>query len=114
ILSAKDVQNFSLALHELATNAIKHGALSSVAGQVSIAWTVARNGGDAVLKFRWQERGGPPVSPPIQRGFGTALLERTFGHVKLDYGGEGLTGEIFLPLDGMESGPAPGPGGPEI
>jgi PAS domain S-box-containing protein len=53
LLSAKNAQNFSLALHELATNALKHGALSSADGKVSIVWTIASNGGGPVLKFRW-------------------------------------------------------------
>src|SRR6516164_3128046 len=78
LLSAKNAQSFSLALHELATNALKHGAPSRTGGNVSIAWTIASNGGGPVLKFRWQERGGPPVLGPGQRGFGTSLLESTF------------------------------------
>jgi PAS domain S-box-containing protein len=102
MLSAKNAQNFSLALHELATNALKHGALSSGAGKVSIAWTVARNGGGNLLKFRWQERGGPAVRSPGQRGFGTLLLESTFGTVNFDYAREGLTCEIDVPLAGTE------------
>jgi PAS domain S-box-containing protein len=102
ILRAKDGQNFSLALHELGTNAIKHGALSSAGGQVSIGWTVARDGDDIVLKFRWQERGGLPVSPPLQRGFGTSLLEATFKEVKFDYARDGLACEISVPLDATD------------
>ena len=94
MLNAKNAQNFSLALHELATNAIKHGALSSAGGDVSIVWTVAKNG-CAVLKFRWKERGGPPVPSPGQRGFGTLLLESTFKMIKFDYAREGLICEIL-------------------
>jgi PAS domain S-box-containing protein len=90
MLGAKNAQNFSLALHELATNALKHGALSSAGGKVSITWTIASNGG-SVLKFRWQERGGPPILGPGQRGFGTLLLESTFKVVNFDYAREGLT-----------------------
>jgi PAS domain S-box-containing protein len=99
MLGAKNAQNLSLALHELATNAVKHGALSSAGGKVSIAWTIAGNGGDAVLKFRWQERGGPLVSAPNRRGFGTSLLEATFSEIKLNYAPEGLTCEIHVPLE---------------
>jgi two-component sensor histidine kinase len=102
LLSAKNAQNFSLALHELATNALKHGALSRADGTVSISWTVEGNGGAAMLKFRWQERGGPPVLGPGQRGFGTLLLESTFRMVNLDYGREGLICEIDVPLDSNE------------
>ena len=107
MLSAKNAQNFSLALHELATNALKHGALSSAAGNVSIVWTIARNGDGAVLKFRWQECGGPPVEGPGQRGFGTSLLESTFQSVNLDYVREGLTCEIAVPLGKNEFAASP-------
>jgi PAS domain S-box-containing protein len=102
MLSAKNAQNFSLALHELATNALKHGALSSAGGNVRIAWTIVGNGGGSILKFRWQERGGPPVLGPGQRGFGTLLLESTFKTVNLDYAREGLTCDIDVPLGTIE------------
>jgi len=102
LLSAKNAQNFSLALHELATNALKHGALSGAGGNMSIAWTVANNGGGSILKFRWRERGGPPVHGPGQRGFGTLLLESTFKTVNFDYAREGLTCEIHVPLGNNE------------
>jgi PAS domain S-box-containing protein len=98
MLSAKNAQNFSLALHELATNALKHGALSSAGGNVRIVWTIASNGDGEVLKFRWQERGGPPVLAPTQRGFGTLLLESTFSEVNFGYALEGFTCEIHVPL----------------
>jgi PAS domain S-box-containing protein len=107
LLSAKNAQNFSLALHELATNALKHGALSGAGGNVSIAWSVASNGGGSILKFRWRERGGPPVHGPGQRGFGTLLLESTFKTVKFDYAREGLTCEIHVPLGSTEYAVSP-------
>jgi len=107
MLSAKNAQNFSLALHELATNALKHGALSSAGGSVSIDWNVASNGGGSVLKFRWRERGGPPVLGPGQRGFGTSLLESTFKMINFDYACEGLTCEIHVPLGKNELGASP-------
>jgi PAS domain S-box-containing protein len=102
MLSAKNAQNFSLALHELATNALKHGALSSAGGSVRIAWTIVTNGDGSILKFRWQERGGPAVLGPGQRGFGTLLLESTFKMVNLDYAREGLTCDIDVPLGAIE------------
>jgi PAS domain S-box-containing protein len=82
-------------------------ALSSAAGNVSIVWTIARNGSGAVLKFRWQECGGPPVEGPGQRGFGTSLLESTFQSVNLDYAREGLTCEIVVPLGKNEFAASP-------
>jgi PAS domain S-box-containing protein len=107
MLTAKNAQNFSLALHELATNALKHGALSGAGGNVSIVWMIASNGGGSVLKFRWQERGGPPVLGPGQRGFGTLLLESTFKAVNFDYAREGLTCEIDVPLGQNEFAASP-------
>ena len=66
----------SLAFHELATNAVKYGALSVPAGQVEVSWCVVpdRNGSSHV-EIWWREQGGPPVKPPEQRGFGSQLLE---------------------------------------
>ena len=66
----------SLALHELATNATKHGALSVDAGRVDIAWVVTIDDGVSRLRVSWIERGGPLVRIPTQRGFGTRLLHR--------------------------------------
>lgn len=97
-LSPKDAQNLSLALHELATNAVKHGALSSPAGKINIAWAVRGGDGGRVLSFQWQERGGPPVVAPTRRGFGTTLLKATFGDVRFDYAPEGLMCEIDVAL----------------
>lgn len=104
MLGAKNAQNLSLALHELATNAVKYGALSSASGKVSIVWAITGDAGEPILKFRWQERGGPPVLAPNRRGFGTSLLEATFSEVKFDYAREGLTCEIDVPLGKSELG----------
>lgn len=79
VLSAKAAQNFALAIHELATNAAKHGALSNGTGRIGIQWQVDEPAG--VLIFRWDERGGPAVRPPTRKGFGSAVLE----HVMADY-----------------------------
>jgi two-component sensor histidine kinase len=65
ILDPRQAQNFSLALHELATNASKYGALSNGSGNVGISWTLTANGETNILKFCWQERGGPAVSEPV-------------------------------------------------
>jgi two-component sensor histidine kinase/PAS domain-containing protein len=93
---------FSLAAHELATNAAKHGALRpGSAGRVDVTWTLdhARR-----LRLRWQESGGPLVAEPARRGFGTRLIERGLaqdlrGQVRLDFAPEGLvcTVEATLP-----------------
>ncbi|MGU3536841.1 PAS domain-containing protein [Methylobacterium sp. A54F] len=67
----------ALALHELATNAAKYGALSNETGRVDLAWQVDGNGPDAKFHLAWRERGGPPVSAPTRRGFGSTLIERS-------------------------------------
>jgi two-component sensor histidine kinase len=71
-------QNFSLALHELATNAAKYGALSNETGKVTISWTITAEERSNRLNFKWQEKGGPPVTPPQRSGFGTSLLKAMF------------------------------------
>ncbi len=67
---------FCLMIHELATNAAKYGALSRDQGRVSIHWEVADTDGERTLMFSWTERGGPPVSPPARRGFGSEIIEQ--------------------------------------
>jgi PAS domain S-box-containing protein len=76
MLSATAAQNFALALHELATNAAKYGALSNATGQVHISWSVSASSGAGSLDFRWEERGGPPVQAPERKGFGSTVLEQ--------------------------------------
>ena len=92
-------QNFTLVLHELATNSAKHGALSSVAGKITVSWTIERGRSGFVLKFKWQESEGPPVAAPMRHGFGTKLLNAVFSEVRLEYPVEGLTYEIDVPLN---------------
>jgi hypothetical protein len=104
VLGTQHVQNFSLALHELATNAAKYGALSNENGWVEIFWTIAGDGNDNILKFKWNERGGPPAVAPTRHGFGTSLLKAIFADVRIDYLDEGLTCEIDLLLGCAQSG----------
>jgi two-component sensor histidine kinase len=66
VLGPQCPQNFSLALHELATNAAKYGALSTPQGMVYISWTATSEATNARLKFIWRERDGPPVQPPAE------------------------------------------------
>ena len=101
-------QNFSLALHELATNAAKYGALSDRNGKVGISWTIVREGESSRLKLKWQERGGPQVAQPTRQGFGTTLLRAVFPDARFDYAVEGLNCEIDVLLktdepDGVRS-----------
>ncbi|MET0528397.1 MAG: PAS domain S-box protein [Microvirga sp.] len=92
----------TLALHELATNAAKYGALSVPTGRIAVLWQV-RPGDPPHLIFRWQERGGPLVSPPTQKGFGSRLIERSLalelaGEVKITYDPAGVVCEVCAPL----------------
>jgi two-component sensor histidine kinase len=64
-----------MGLHELAVNALKHGALSNDSGRVFIHWEVDDNE-LPLLRFKWMERGGPAVEPPARKGFGARLIER--------------------------------------
>jgi two-component sensor histidine kinase len=89
----------ALAVHELATNALKYGALSVTGGTISLTWTVTpRDDGDEVV-FEWQERGGPVPEPPTREGFGNRVIksvtsrEKT-GSVRIEYKPEGVTCRI--------------------
>jgi two-component sensor histidine kinase len=98
-LSAKHTLALSLALHELATNATKYGALSCPGGSVNVAWAVR----DGKLRLTWEECGGPPVAPPTQKGFGTRLLEVLLardlgGSMKLHYDVSGVRCRVAVAL----------------
>jgi PAS domain S-box-containing protein len=97
-LNPASAQAIGLALHELATNAGKYGALSTDAGRVDVSWG---SDGDT-LTMSWTEREGPPVSAPKQRGFGTIVMETMAersvdGKVDLDYAPSGLTWRLTCP-----------------
>ena len=87
----------NMALHELATNAIKYGALSDQRGHIEIRWELDSDRPGFVL-LTWRESDGPPVSTPTGRGFGTRLLERAFaatdGEVQLRFLAEGVYCEM--------------------
>jgi len=96
------VQPLSMAVHELATNAAKHGALSSSGGQVTISWHVEPESEGGRVRIRWIECGGPPLpGPPGWRGFGSTLLETTVkdqlgGEIRKQWRRDGLHCEITL------------------
>jgi two-component sensor histidine kinase len=92
-------QAIAVALHELATNAAKYGALSVPEGRVRLEWWRAA---DERVVLRWTEAGGPPVTPPTRKGFGTHVMEAMIsghvgGDVRLDWRAEGLACEITIP-----------------
>jgi PAS domain S-box-containing protein len=99
ILKPDLAQAITVALHELATNAVKYGALSVAEGHVRVEWSCTEGG---QLVVHWTEAGGPPVKPPTRRGFGTSVMESMIrdglkGRVQLDWRTEGLVCEIAVP-----------------
>src|SRR5690606_21153567 len=93
----------SMALHELCTNAIKYGAMSTPHGSIAVRWRQETVEGEPRLHLTWQERGGPPVTPPTRRGFGSRLIERGLeydlrGTVRLDFTPQGVVCHINAPL----------------
>src|SRR6266850_3192223 len=102
VLVPQAAQNFALALHELSTNAAKYGALSKPDGHISVSWTIVGGNGAGILKFRWQETGGPPVTQPKREGFGTSLLKMTLGDARIEYVPEGLIYEVDVPMDHID------------
>jgi PAS domain S-box-containing protein len=108
-LKAHQAMALSLALHELATNAGKYGALSLPEGRVKLRWSRTSAG---ELTLAWSETGGPRVAPPARAGFGTRLLQRSLSHelrgeVNLAFPPEGVRCEIRFPLDGVDAGADP-------
>jgi two-component sensor histidine kinase len=99
-LDATKCSRLTMVLHELATNAIKYGALSTNVGCVSVTWEVARDEQLTCVTIRWSESGGPPVEPPKQAGFGSLLIEKALegeaGKARLEYNPGGLVCTIEL------------------
>ncbi|MCB8819871.1 sensor histidine kinase [Microvirga rosea] len=104
-LSARYAINFGLVLHELVTNAVKYGALSSSSGIVELKWSVSvdeRN--RSMLRFSWKETGGPPTEIPRRQGFGSRLIKRSIegemaGRMTIDFERSGIVYEFLIPLD---------------
>lgn len=103
-LSSEAGQSLALVIHELATNAAKHGALRAEDGRVRLEWSVR----DDVLELRWTEAGGPPVRPPTRRGYGVSFVEMSLrglgGEAVLTYEPEGFGMRATLPLPDDEEG----------
>lgn len=102
-LPARSSQALAMALHEMATNAVKHGALSSPGGTVSVAWDVAVAGVPPLLELRWTEAGGPKVLPPRRKGFGSRVLQATIrdqlgGEIAMDWAEAGLRCALRVPV----------------
>jgi two-component system, chemotaxis family, CheB/CheR fusion protein len=102
-LTAKAGLALAMAIHELASNAAKYGALSAVSGRLEVRWTVTSGTQNEILALAWTESGGPAVQPPVRRGFGTTLIERALTHeldaeVRREFAVSGLHCTIEIPL----------------
>ncbi len=102
-LSADLAVPIGMALHELTTNAVRHGALSVPDGYVEVRWDIVTEDGGRRLQLEWKERGGPPATPPTQEGFGSTLLRRVLpmqvnADVQIDFDAEGLRFRLQAPF----------------
>jgi two-component sensor histidine kinase len=100
----KAAQQLALAVHELATNAVKYGSLSTPEGTVELRWSVAPDGeAGEMLDLVWRERGGPPPTEGGGEGFGTKLLTLAIPHslggtVSHELNADGLVYRLSMPL----------------
>ena len=99
----------ALAVHELATNALKYGALSVPSGSVTFTWTTTPRDGGTHVVFLWKEDGGPPPSPPVRDGFGHRMIRSVTareaqGEVSIDHPPDGLVCRIAF----LRKPPSPG------
>jgi two-component sensor histidine kinase len=113
-LQPKTAIAIALALHELATNAVKYGALSTSTGRVDFTWRLSKGRGPRDLTATWREIDGPRVSPPTRAGFGTRLIERGLaadlnGEVRIEYPVDGVVCTIRARLDSADGGEAAEP-----
>ena len=102
-LSPRMALALSMALQELATNAVKYGALSNATGTVDIVWDVKAAQPSDVLLLRWEERDGPAVQAPTRRGFGSRLIERSLarelnGAAHIEFQPSGVVCTLEAPL----------------
>ena len=108
-LEPQTALHLGLVLHELGTNARKHGALSQPRGNLATVWSIATDGDLPELRLRWVESNGPLVVAPAKRGFGSILIERSLQHAlggdaTLEFAPSGVICEIRLPLAKREKG----------
>lgn len=106
-LDADAAQSIGLALHELATNAVKHGALSIPGGIVTVRWDVTTDDSEGRFRLQWFERNGPKVAAPTHQGFGTVVLQRMAGQAmkgKVDhrYDELGVSWVLEVPVGAVE------------
>ncbi|MGQ7794637.1 chemotaxis protein CheB [Faunimonas sp. B44] len=95
--------SIAMALHELATNAAKYGALTTDDGKIGLSWQLVGDGNDRRLSLKWTEVGGPPVMPPTRKGFGSRMVQRVLaaelgGKVSVAYEPSGVVCTIDAPM----------------
>ncbi|MBB6411542.1 HWE histidine kinase domain-containing protein [Mesorhizobium sangaii] len=108
-LSTKAALALGIAFNELATNAVKYGAFSNDKGSIRIDWRIEPTSEGRRLILSWQEKDGPPVTPPSRQGFGSRVIERGLTHelegtVQLDYRPDGLICTMNVPVPGIRDG----------
>ena len=94
----------ALTLHELATNAVKYGALSTPQGHIAVTWQTSQNEAAELFQFRWKESNGPPVVQPVRQGFGSRLIEGALisevgASAKISYEAAGIVWEMVAPVN---------------
>jgi len=105
VLKEKAAQSIGMAIHELATNAVKYGALSNSEGTIELSWDIEGDG-DKNFVIYWTEAGGPPVSSPSRKGFGETVIRQmasssVSGTVTLDYDPKGVCWSLKAPLENI-------------
>jgi two-component system, chemotaxis family, CheB/CheR fusion protein len=103
VIGGAFAQSLALIIHELATNAVKHGSLAVEAGRVEMHWRVDRSCEPAVLRFSWTERGGPPAKAPEKHGLGTQLMSLV-GESTIVFKEDGIEYHLMVPLEEAVSG----------
>jgi two-component sensor histidine kinase len=103
-IPAARAQVLSMAVHELATNAVKHGALSVGNGHIDLYWDLDVRGDEKVLSIRWRERGVPIAHEPVRIGYGSEILEKSIPHMlqgrfERTFHSDGMECTIWFPLD---------------
>jgi two-component sensor histidine kinase len=103
VLPSEAAVPIGMAIHELTTNAAKHGALLTQEGPVDVRWSVDHEGEQPMLNLAWTERGGPPVARPVRQGFGSRLIQRVLtaqlqAEVHVAYEPGGIRFRLSMPV----------------
>jgi two-component system CheB/CheR fusion protein len=110
LLESRAALALGMAIHELATNAVQHGALSVPEGKLRVTWAIEAGADGEVLKFDWVESGGPAVTPPAEHGFGMTLIERGLqqdmsAEIQVEFPVTGVRARLRAPLPPQRTAP---------